>query len=130
MSPRAGLDTEARGKILCTCRGSNPGRPARSQTQETVVKGIYRKPHADKHKGIKNDSNYVASGTPTSPPVWDLMFRPLDFCCSVHGDWTWRYSSMHSPPQHLMVNRSSFTLRSAEEEQAMRNLLTLSGKEA
>jgi hypothetical protein len=23
---RAGLDTEARGKILCLCRGSNPGR--------------------------------------------------------------------------------------------------------
>jgi hypothetical protein len=25
--PRAGLDTKARGKILCTCRGSNPDRP-------------------------------------------------------------------------------------------------------
>jgi hypothetical protein len=29
---RAGLDTEARGKILCHCRGSNPGRPVCSQT--------------------------------------------------------------------------------------------------
>jgi hypothetical protein len=29
---RAGLDAEARGKILCLCRGSNPGRPVRSQT--------------------------------------------------------------------------------------------------
>jgi hypothetical protein len=29
---RAGLDTEVRGKILCLCRGSNPGRPVRSQT--------------------------------------------------------------------------------------------------
>jgi hypothetical protein len=25
--PRAGLDTEVRGKILCPCRGSNPDRP-------------------------------------------------------------------------------------------------------
>jgi hypothetical protein len=25
MGPRTGLDTEARGKILCPCRGSNPG---------------------------------------------------------------------------------------------------------
>jgi hypothetical protein len=25
--PRAGLDTEDRGKILCPCRGSNPNRP-------------------------------------------------------------------------------------------------------
>jgi hypothetical protein len=35
VGPRAGLDTEAREKILCPCRGSNPdhaGRPARSQT--------------------------------------------------------------------------------------------------
>jgi hypothetical protein len=29
---RAGLDTEAKGKILCICRGSNPGRLACSQT--------------------------------------------------------------------------------------------------
>jgi hypothetical protein len=29
---RVGLDAEVRGKILCLCRGSNPGRPVRSQT--------------------------------------------------------------------------------------------------
>jgi hypothetical protein len=27
VGPRAGLDTEARGKILCPRRGSNPDRP-------------------------------------------------------------------------------------------------------
>jgi hypothetical protein len=27
VGPRAGLDTEARGKILCPCRGSIPDRP-------------------------------------------------------------------------------------------------------
>jgi hypothetical protein len=27
VGPRAGLDTEERGKILCPCRGSNPHRP-------------------------------------------------------------------------------------------------------
>jgi hypothetical protein len=32
MGVRAGLDTEARGKILCLCRESNPGRPFYSQT--------------------------------------------------------------------------------------------------
>jgi hypothetical protein len=32
VSPRAGLDAKARRKILCLCRGSNPGRPVRSQT--------------------------------------------------------------------------------------------------
>jgi hypothetical protein len=33
VGPRAGLDVKARGKILCLCRGSNPSRPVRSQTQ-------------------------------------------------------------------------------------------------
>jgi hypothetical protein len=32
VGPRAGLDTEARRKILCLCRGSNRDRPTRSQT--------------------------------------------------------------------------------------------------
>jgi hypothetical protein len=27
VGPRAGLDTEVRGNILCSCRGSNPDRP-------------------------------------------------------------------------------------------------------
>jgi hypothetical protein len=27
VGPRAGLDTEARGKIFCLCQGSNPDRP-------------------------------------------------------------------------------------------------------
>jgi hypothetical protein len=31
VGPRAGLDAEARGKILCLCWGSKPGRPVRSQ---------------------------------------------------------------------------------------------------
>jgi hypothetical protein len=34
VGPRAGLDTEARGKILCPCRGSNPNR--------TVVQSVVR----------------------------------------------------------------------------------------
>jgi hypothetical protein len=29
VGPRAGLDTDARGKILCLSRGSNLGRPVR-----------------------------------------------------------------------------------------------------
>jgi hypothetical protein len=32
VGPGTGLDAEARGKILCLCRGSNPGLPVRSQT--------------------------------------------------------------------------------------------------
>jgi hypothetical protein len=32
VGPRASPDAEARGKILCLCRGSNPSHPAHSQT--------------------------------------------------------------------------------------------------
>jgi hypothetical protein len=32
VDPRAGLEAEVRGKILCLCRGSNPGRPVCSET--------------------------------------------------------------------------------------------------
>jgi hypothetical protein len=32
VGPRAGLDAGTKRKILCPCRGSNPDRPARSQT--------------------------------------------------------------------------------------------------
>jgi hypothetical protein len=32
VGPRAGLDTEVRGKFVCLCRGSNLGRPVCSQT--------------------------------------------------------------------------------------------------
>jgi hypothetical protein len=32
VGPRAGLEAEARIKLLCLCRGSNPGRPVRSQS--------------------------------------------------------------------------------------------------
>jgi hypothetical protein len=37
VGPRADLDTEARGKILCLCRGSNPGRPVCNQTLFRVI---------------------------------------------------------------------------------------------
>jgi hypothetical protein len=32
VDPRAGLNAGARRKVLCPCQGSNPDRPARSQT--------------------------------------------------------------------------------------------------
>jgi hypothetical protein len=40
VGPSAGLDAEVRGKILCLCRGSNPGRPVRSQTLHWLCKWL------------------------------------------------------------------------------------------
>jgi hypothetical protein len=39
VGPRAGLDTEVRGKILCPCRGSNLDR---GNVQYSLVKIMYR----------------------------------------------------------------------------------------
>jgi hypothetical protein len=39
VGPRAGLDTEARGKILCPRRGSNPDRPV---VQPVVLSNNFR----------------------------------------------------------------------------------------
>jgi hypothetical protein len=46
VGPRAGLDTEARGKILCPRRGSNPDRPVvqpllRHYTKEAKSAPLY-----------------------------------------------------------------------------------------
>jgi hypothetical protein len=55
VGPRGGLDAEARRKILCPCWGSNPDRPARSQTLHwlsdrmtyvTLASHIVLHPHA------------------------------------------------------------------------------------
>jgi hypothetical protein len=37
VGPRADLDAGARRKIVCPCRGSNPGRPARNQTLINII---------------------------------------------------------------------------------------------
>jgi hypothetical protein len=58
MGPRAGLDTEARGKILCLCRGSNlvlPGRPARSQTLYFLSYPAPRHNPKNTKKGTRNE---------------------------------------------------------------------------
>jgi hypothetical protein len=38
VGPRTGLDTGARGKIVCPCRGSNLDRPVVQPVEKKVVK--------------------------------------------------------------------------------------------
>jgi hypothetical protein len=58
----------------------------RHLAQETAVNGFREKPHAYKYKGITNDSNYVASCTPTSPLLCDLIFVSQDVHCFLCYD--------------------------------------------
>jgi hypothetical protein len=63
VGPRAGLDAGARRKILCSCRGSNPDRPARSQTLYRLsYRGLGtmvadRNCNQEEMKGISNFDN-------------------------------------------------------------------------
>jgi hypothetical protein len=57
VGPRAGLGAEGRGKILCLCQGSNPGRTIRSQTF-TVGTTVYF---------LVPDKNYPGSSHNFSP---------------------------------------------------------------
>jgi hypothetical protein len=51
VGPRAALNAETRRKILCPCRGSNPDRPARSQTlYHLSYRGSYEILHPKKLK--------------------------------------------------------------------------------
>jgi hypothetical protein len=59
VGPRDGLDAEVRGKILCTCRWSNPGRPVRSQTLYWLsYLAHYRAPETWDSNGLE-DVGYV-----------------------------------------------------------------------
>jgi hypothetical protein len=56
--PRAGLDTEARGKILCPCRRSNPDRPV-------VWKGDRLNDEGSKH--LRNVRQLLRDNTAHNP---------------------------------------------------------------
>jgi hypothetical protein len=66
VGPRAGLDTEARGKILCPCRGSNPDRPA-VQNEELYLLSPKRL------HGVWWDSFYYAR--PKKNKFWRELIR-------------------------------------------------------
>jgi hypothetical protein len=67
---RAGLETEARRKILCPCRGSNPDRPVVQPVVRTILPELARLPSkictyvisTDKHlvKGYLLSISYTA----------------------------------------------------------------------
>jgi hypothetical protein len=66
VGPRAGLDAEARRKILCLCRGSNPGLPVRSQT-------LYRL----SYPGSPNCSHRIQKSNFDSPCRCSSQYRLL-----------------------------------------------------
>jgi hypothetical protein len=64
------------------------------------------KPHTDKHKRITNDSNYVASCTPTSPQVRDLeYFDRLIFVAQSVQSTSWMSKQFFLFKSNVSANR-------------------------
>jgi hypothetical protein len=80
VGPRASLDAEARRKILCLCRGSNPGRTFRSQTLYWLIYPLGNQnirggegPKLDYKKAIKEEEVVAAD---SNLKQMKLMFLP------------------------------------------------------
>jgi hypothetical protein len=76
---RAGLDTEGRGKFLCPCRGSNPGRPVQTVVMtdpkyftSDVVPGTYLSPG---HEGVRGCGSIAPVFLdPDTRQIWVVSF--------------------------------------------------------
>jgi hypothetical protein len=68
VSPRAGLDTEAIGKILCPCRGSNPDRP--------VVQPVVRHYTAWANPAPTDSCLHILIFIKIGPKVTDHLWSP------------------------------------------------------
>jgi hypothetical protein len=72
---KAGLDTEARGKILCPCRGSNPDRP--------VVQSVARH-YTDWANPVPEGITYFSNFSRRQNVllIWDFKFSRRRVWCS------------------------------------------------
>jgi hypothetical protein len=80
VGPRAGLDTEVRGKILCLCRGSNPDRPV----VQPVVRHYTARANPAPPFNVYG-MNKLRRVVDTSRCLLRLTTSPLKFC--KHHSW-------------------------------------------
>jgi hypothetical protein len=66
VGPRAGLNAGARRKILCSCRGSNPDRPARSLSSGFLA--LYSRIKQQAHK-----TNHSPSSSAVIKNTWTML---------------------------------------------------------
>jgi hypothetical protein len=84
VGPRAGLDTEVRGKIFCPCRGSNPDRPGRpARSQDTILTKLHRSTPAPDHMSpcLTSLQTYTWPYVSLSDFTADLQMTTLEPTC-------------------------------------------------
>jgi hypothetical protein len=80
VGPRAGLDTEDRGKILCPCRGSNPARNVGSQGHCNYAVWICLETICV--WGDQDVTRFVASTSKAKCLLLNLKLRMVTICTS------------------------------------------------
>jgi hypothetical protein len=106
---RAGLDAEARRKILCPCLGSNPDRPTRSQTLTawaTAAPALFTYWELKPQSSFQRQSIATVHITLSSLQLW-IRIQP------AHWSPSWRLSdvgtvraSRHSWPESDWTSRT------------------------
>jgi hypothetical protein len=83
VGPRAGLDTEATGKILCPCRGSNPDRPVVQPEPDTILTELPRGQITAEY--IMSSSQIKSMPSDKETGFFSNWNRPTDFkMCFQH----------------------------------------------
>jgi hypothetical protein len=100
MSPIAGLNTEARGKIRSLCRGQNPDRPVRSS--DTILTEIPRLLHTH---GLSVNATYIQNVRRYSIIGKDVSVHSLESLFV----WELISSKSSSIILHFSVNSYYFT---------------------
>jgi hypothetical protein len=98
VSPRAGLDREARRKILCLCRGPKPGRPVCSQSlyclsyPVLIITKIHRYPPPPRRSTPGWRQHLLSSTLSKLPITWSVSDDDyLDAFRSQKKNWIlWR----------------------------------------
>jgi hypothetical protein len=106
VGPRAGLDTEVTGKILCPCRESNPDRP--------VVQPVVRH-YTALANPVPSRLCYCIDVGKNLTDISNANFEYLDSLCLWCGDshCTGRHWSCYVKPQHaisFLHLRSTFSV--------------------
>jgi hypothetical protein len=83
VGPRAGLDKEARGKILCPCQGSNPDGPVFQSVVRHYtdwVTSVPSRPCAINKSGVRQPSDLIRFWYSLPATGWSLVQRSPTLC--------------------------------------------------
>jgi hypothetical protein len=97
VGPRAGLDTEVRGKILCPCRGSNLDLPVVQSVARHYTDWATPAPIPRSKAWPGHDTNHSPPSSAKVKKDWELYLLPLILgcCLAVFGQLYFYFYKPH-----------------------------------